>query len=61
VPTFQAPNVILGPRVFRLGLKFRSNSSWLNLIERFFGEFAADCIRDGSFQNVRELVDSVVD
>ncbi len=53
--------MILGPRVFRLGLKFRSNSSWLNLIERFFGEFAADCIRDGSFQNVRELVDSVVD
>lgn len=38
-----------------------TSSSWLNLVERFFGELNADCIRDGSFQNVRELVDAIVD
>lgn len=38
-----------------------TSSSWLNLVERFFGELTADCIRDGSFQNVRELVDAIVD
>ncbi len=38
-----------------------TSSSWLNLIERFFGELTADCIRDGSFQNVRELVEAIVD
>lgn len=38
-----------------------TSSSWLNLVERFFGELTADCIRDGSFQNVQELVDSIVD
>jgi transposase len=38
-----------------------TSSSWLNLVERFFGELTADCIRDGSFKNVQELVDSIVD
>ena len=38
-----------------------TSSSWLNLVERFFGELTADCIRDGSFQNIRELVDAIVD
>lgn len=38
-----------------------TSSSWLNLVERFFGELTADCIRDGSFQNVQELVDAIVD
>ena len=38
-----------------------TSSSWLNLVERFFGELTADCIRDGSFQNVRELIDAIVD
>lgn len=38
-----------------------TSSSWLNLVERFFGELTADCIRDGSFENVRALVDSIMD
>jgi len=38
-----------------------TSSSWLNLVERFFGELTADCIRDGSFQSVRELVDAIVE
>ena len=38
-----------------------TSSSWLNLVERFFGELTADCIRDGSFQNVRELGDAIAD
>jgi transposase len=38
-----------------------TSSSWLNLVERFFGELTADCIRDGSFQNVRALVDAIVE
>ena len=37
-----------------------TSSSWLNLVERFFGELTADCIRDGSFQNVRELADVIM-
>ncbi|MBA3974406.1 MAG: hypothetical protein C0504_09340 [Candidatus Solibacter sp.] len=36
-----------------------AGSSWLDLVERFFGGLTADCIRDGSFQNVRELVDAI--
>jgi hypothetical protein len=27
----------------------------MSLVERFFGELTADCIRDGSFRNVQEL------
>ena len=38
-----------------------TSSSWLNLVERFFGELTADCIRDGSFQNVRELANAIGD
>jgi transposase len=37
-----------------------TSSSWLNLVERFFGELTADCIREGSFQNVRQLADSIM-
>jgi len=37
-----------------------TSSSWLNLVERFFGELTADCIREGSFQNVRELADAIL-
>lgn len=33
-----------------------TGSSWLNLVERFFGELTQDVIRDGSFTGVRELV-----
>jgi len=32
-----------------------TSSSWMNLVERFFGEITRECIRDGSFGSVREL------
>lgn len=38
-----------------------TSSSWLNSVERFFGEITADCIRDGSFQNVQELVHAILE
>jgi len=38
-----------------------TSSSWLNLVERFFGELTSDCIRDGSFHNVGELAHSILD
>ena len=37
-----------------------TSSSWLHLVERLFGELTLDCIRDGSFQNVRELADAIM-
>lgn len=33
-----------------------TSSSWLNLVERFFGELTEDVIREGSFASVRALV-----
>jgi hypothetical protein len=33
-----------------------TSSSWLNLVERFFGDLTADVIRAGSFASVNELV-----
>lgn len=33
-----------------------TSSSWLNLVERFFGELTQDVVREGSFTSVRELV-----
>jgi transposase len=33
-----------------------TSSSWLNLIERFFGELSQDVISEGSFGSVRQLV-----
>ena len=38
-----------------------TSSSWMNLIERFFADITNDCIRDGSFQNVRELIEAIED
>ena len=32
-----------------------TSSSWLNLVERFFGELTANVVREGSFTSVREL------
>jgi transposase len=32
-----------------------TGSSWMNLVERFFGELTQDVIREGSFTSVREL------
>lgn len=36
-----------------------TSSSWMNLIERFFGELTQDVIREGSFTGVKELVRSI--
>ena len=36
-----------------------TGSSWLNLVERFFGELTQDVIREGSFQSVKELVNDI--
>jgi len=38
-----------------------TSSSWMNLVERFFGELTADCIREGSFKSVGELAESIMD
>jgi transposase len=37
-----------------------TSSSWMNLVERFFGELTQDVIRDGSFTSVRELVADIM-
>jgi transposase len=36
-----------------------TGSSWMNLVERFFADLTQDCIREGSFQSVRELIDAI--
>ena len=36
-----------------------TSSSWLNLVERFFGELTEDVLRDGSFTGVRQLVQDI--
>jgi len=36
-----------------------TSSSWLNLVERFFADLTADCVRDGSFGSVKELTDAI--
>lgn len=36
-----------------------TSSSWLNLVERFFRDLTVDCIRDGSFTSVRNLIESI--
>ncbi len=36
-----------------------TGSSWMNLVERFFADLTGDCIREGSFQSVRELIDAI--
>jgi transposase len=36
-----------------------TSSSWMNLVERFFGELTQDVIRDGSFSSVRQLVKDI--
>lgn len=36
-----------------------TGSSWMNLIERFFADLTNDCIREGSFQSVRQLVEAI--
>lgn len=36
-----------------------TSSSWMNLIERFFADLTADCVREGSFQSVQELIAAI--
>lgn len=36
-----------------------TSSSWMNLVERFFRDLTVDCVRDGSFGSVSELVDAI--
>jgi transposase len=36
-----------------------TGSSWMNLVERFFGELTSDVIREGSFASVLELVKDI--
>lgn len=36
-----------------------TSSSWMNLVERFFRDLTVDCVRDGSFTSVSELVASM--
>ena len=36
-----------------------TSSSWMNLVERFFRDLTIDCVRDGSFESVRELVTAI--
>ena len=33
-----------------------TGSSWMNMVERFFADLTADCVRDGSFSSVRDLI-----
>ena len=30
-----------------------------NLVERFFADLTVDCVRDGSFQSVRDLIEAI--
>lgn len=36
-----------------------TGSSWMNLVERFFADLTVDVVREGSFQSVRELTNSI--
>jgi transposase len=36
-----------------------TSSSWMNLVERFFGEITDEVIRRGSFSSIKELTDSI--
>ena len=31
----------------------------MNLVERFFADLTGDCIREGSFASVRELIEAI--
>ena len=46
--------------VERIVLHFTpTSSSWMNLVERFFRDLTVDCIREGSFASIGELVASI--
>lgn len=31
----------------------------MNLVERFFADLTADCVREGGFESVRELIEAI--
>lgn len=46
--------------VARIVLHFTpTSSSWMNLVERFFRDLTVDCVRDGSFASVQELIAAI--
>lgn len=46
--------------VERIVLHFTpTSSSWMNLVERFFRDLTVDCVREGSFGSVGDLVGSI--
>ena len=36
-----------------------TSSSWMNLVERFFRDITQDCVRDGSFGGIQDLVEAI--
>jgi transposase len=38
-----------------------TGSSWMNMVERFFADITEDVIREGSFQNLKELESAIND
>jgi transposase len=36
-----------------------TGSSWMNLVERFFADLTEDCVREGSFESVRKLIEAI--
>ena len=36
-----------------------TGSSWMNLVERFFADLTGDCVREGSFESVRQLIAAI--
>ena len=37
-----------------------TSCSWMNMVERFFADITMECIRDGSFSSVPELIRSIM-
>lgn len=36
-----------------------TGSSWMNLVERFFADITQDCVREGSFRSVKQLIEAI--
>lgn len=36
-----------------------TGSSWMNLVERFFADLTQECIREGSFRSVKQLIEAI--
>jgi transposase len=44
----------------RFALHFTpTGSSWMNLVERFFADLTEDCVREGSFRSVKQLIEAI--